>query len=286
MALALEMNVSNDFSVLRLVTVPIFISVWPSLTLFWHHVIFLWIFNEDHINIKNECYKWIVRPNISQCTNFYLCLTMFDTTLTPCHLLWIFNEDGINIKNECHQWIVRPNISHHNCFFWKVQSIVNAGPLFTFTPPRQISIKLDMKKSIFSIFSDLEVNLVLPGPPEKAHIWWKWLFWYTPPKYAQHFFRHTRNLGHSYWENWEKVKFHPFFDDFFNFDTLYHVTTSFIGLQTSIFGSARKNTIKNMYVTIPLFPVISEIIGEMCQILTPYMAISTLTSKYEVKTWQ
>ena len=112
------MNVSNDLSVLILVTVPIFISVWPCLTLFWHHVIFLWIINEDGINIRNECHWRIVRPNISQCTNFYLCLTMFDTTLTPCHLLWIFNEDGINIKNECHKWIVRPNISHHNCYYW------------------------------------------------------------------------------------------------------------------------------------------------------------------------
>lgn len=69
-----------------------------------------------------------------------------------------------------------------------------------------------------------------------------------------------------------------------NFKTLVTWHASFLELRMRIFESARKNTLKNLYVTISLFPLVSEIFEQTCQNFTSFLALLTLTSKYHVTT--
>jgi len=119
-----KMDVIIELSVLNLVSIQIFSSVWLCLTLVWHHVTFVWIINEDLVNSKNKCHIWIPRPIISHHTKFHLFLTWFDIKMTNCHLsigqditfLWIINEDLVNSKNECQKWTPRPQINKNANF--------------------------------------------------------------------------------------------------------------------------------------------------------------------------
>ena len=90
--------------------------LWLWSTLVWQHVTFLWIINEDVVNIQNKCHNWILRHKICHCGNFELHLTLFDTKVTTCHYLWIINEDVVNIKNIYYNWILYPTISHCSHF--------------------------------------------------------------------------------------------------------------------------------------------------------------------------
>ena len=93
-----------------------FVFFWLCLTPKWQHVPFLWIINEDFVNLKNKYHKWILRPKISHHANFQLFLTSLDSKWHYVTFLWIFNEDFVNFKNRYHKWIARPRISHHTYF--------------------------------------------------------------------------------------------------------------------------------------------------------------------------
>ena len=102
-----------ELAMLILITVPNFTFIWICLTLVWQRVTFLWIINEDMVNIENTCHSWVRHDDISHCIKFHLYLTMLDTCLTIYHFCH-FSMNNWWGYGQYWKWM-----SLFNCFSWK-----------------------------------------------------------------------------------------------------------------------------------------------------------------------
>ena len=74
----------------------------------WYFVRNVWIINEDRINFKHWCHKWVVSVAVVTSVKFHVSETWLSVKLTGWHFVsnvWIINEDRINFKNWCHKWV-------------------------------------------------------------------------------------------------------------------------------------------------------------------------------------
>ena len=83
-----KINVIFQFLDPNLVIIPNFNVLRRCLTPKWQYVIFLWIFNEDVVILRNKRHISILRPRRSHHTEFQLSTALFDTKVT----IWHFYE--------------------------------------------------------------------------------------------------------------------------------------------------------------------------------------------------